>query len=697
MGVSRSSGFSRQLLPGAFKMRVVSVTFTLVVAIAAIILQVASAEEYGYGRIHPRDLLSGRDTCTTRNKCKKAGGTCEGSCDGTELSVTNGCSSGCVCCSPTSTSLTSVESTPSTSVTTEAVSSSTDSMVSESTVSESTVSESTVSESTVSVSTVSESTGSESTVSESTASESTVSESTVSESTVSESTGSSSTVSSSTDTTHGDDDGHFVCDNDRHIQGWMTCDEYDDCGDASDEQSCSECAEGETQCSTGECIRAAWKCDGYEDCSDGADETDCFGMMPDSTVEAQCDGHFECDNGHCIIPSWKCDGWDDCGDGSDENNCTKCARSQFECESDKKCIYGKWKCDGTVDCDDGSDEDDDNCKRCKPFEFQCTTSGMCIDNHWRCDGHQDCKDGSDEDDCMECTTSQFQCTNKHCVSKRDKCDGEDDCGDNSDENGCPTKCFCGIPNNSTSRIVGGAEVNPKRKCPWQVGIKQVGYYITCGGSIINDRWVLTAGHCVADLNTCRLKYDKDSFMRVVVGEHNVTDDSDYGSANTTMEYEIKKYILHPSFNCKTWGYDFALLELKKEIEFNNVITPVCLPKVDRQSYAGENGTLSGWGLMSSDGSLSNVLQEVQVPILENEDYGLPDWMMAAGGEEGMDSCAGDFGGPLTVIDDKGKYVQVGVASEPTQCGSGDGPSVYARVSKVIDWIAENTASGKKCR
>lgn len=49
-----------------------------------------------------------------------------------------------------------------------------------------------------------------------------------------------------------------------------------------------------------------------------------------------------------------------------------------------------------------------------------------------------------------------------------------------------------------TRIVGGNEAK-QGQYPWQVSLQWgwlLGYSHFCGGSILSDRWVVTAGHCV---------------------------------------------------------------------------------------------------------------------------------------------------------------------------------------------------------
>ncbi len=106
---------------------------------------------------------------------------------------------------------------------------------------------------------------------------------------------------------------------------------------------------------------------------------------------------------------------------------------------------------------------------------------------------------------------------------------------------------CGRGTNSLSKIVGGTVAN-KGDWGWQVAFKIFGS-LSCGGSIININWIVTAAHCIVYGPTA-------SYYSVDLGfnDRNVPD-------SWSISRKISKVIVHPSYSDRTLLNDIALVKM----------------------------------------------------------------------------------------------------------------------------------------
>jgi len=146
-------------------------------------------------------------------------------------------------------------------------------------------------------------------------------------------------------------------------------------------------------------------------------------------------------------------------------------------------------------------------------------------------------------------------------------------------------CECAKAVPAAGRIVGGKEVSPKYRLPYQV-MFQAGNFM-CGGTIINKRYVITAAHCLFEGST-QMKATTHN-LQVLVGEHNICDGVNEGGK------VIKVEKVHVRSDYGKHANDFAILRLAEEIKFTAAIKPACLPEKADQDYSGQMGTISGWG------------------------------------------------------------------------------------------------------
>ena len=246
-------------------------------------------------------------------------------------------------------------------------------------------------------------------------------------------------------------------------------------------------------------------------------------------------------------------------------------------------------------------------------------------------------------------------------------------------------------------------MDPPHKYPWMVGLKVIkdSALYNCGGSIISHSYILTAAHCFFDESN-QLIPTSDVMVGIADHRQSSTDDDVPG---VTREVRVQEVIIFRDYNDFGVDFDIALIKLQEPLDFTaKEVGPICLPENDDQTFAGIQSTAVGWGLLVEGGNQPDVLMEVQVPILEAAAcqtmyaalFDITERMICAGLEEGgKDACEGDSGGPLSVVEG-GRHVLVGITSFGEGCARPEFPGVYARVSKFLNWIKENTADATFC-
>ena len=229
----------------------------------------------------------------------------------------------------------------------------------------------------------------------------------------------------------------------------------------------------------------------------------------------------------------------------------------------------------------------------------------------------------------------------------------------------------------------------------------------CGGSILDNKYVITAAHCIVD--------NRNRSFIVRVGAHQV-------QSNVGPEWwcTVKNVAVHPSYDHASYDYDVALIQLGQcnstlgianEIVMSPYIRPICLPNpsssADQHMYAvGESGTGAGWGKRkatpSVSGNFAKVLRHVELPISNKQKcqahFSPQNWIvttrMFCAIANGEDTCHGDSGGPFMAQQNpthNPRFVLLGIISwGDARCGTGYG--VYTKVISIMPWIKETVGN-----
>ncbi|XP_036344727.1 serine protease snake-like isoform X1 [Rhagoletis pomonella] len=210
----------------------------------------------------------------------------------------------------------------------------------------------------------------------------------------------------------------------------------------------------------------------------------------------------------------------------------------------------------------------------------------------------------------------------------------------------------------------------------------------CGGTLISNRYLLTAAHC--------LYHSSEPPVVVRPGGFDLDDAG-------AKDIAIDQIYVHPGYEFPGIYNDIAIISLQQGYfaESQGNTGPAC---VWAQPLYAANVTAIGYGNTQFAGLSSPKLLKANLTILSNQqcaqyyvedtdslNHGIIYSQICANDEIKLrDTCQGDSGGPIIMYRNLGKgyyeapYI-VGITSFGIGCGTGT-PGIYTRVASYIDWI-----------
>lgn len=125
------------------------------------------------------------------------------------------------------------------------------------------------------------------------------------------------------------------------------------------------------------------------------------------------------------------------------------------------------------------------------------------------------------------------------------------------------------------RIVGGWGAGTTQ-FPYQVSMRTAANFHFCGGSIINNRWALSAAHCTIGR--------APASVRVVVGTIFLNSGG--------FSHTASRIVNHPSYNAQTIANDVSVTQTASVIGFNAQAQPIALGQAQ---FGTGTAVVSGWG------------------------------------------------------------------------------------------------------
>uniref|UniRef100_A0A8C8M9F4 chymotrypsin n=1 Tax=Oncorhynchus tshawytscha TaxID=74940 RepID=A0A8C8M9F4_ONCTS len=210
-----------------------------------------------------------------------------------------------------------------------------------------------------------------------------------------------------------------------------------------------------------------------------------------------------------------------------------------------------------------------------------------------------------------------------------------------------------------ARIVNGEEAVPG-SWPWQVSLQDYTGFHFCGGSLINENWVVTAAHCSVKTS-----------HRVILGEHDRS-----SNAENIQTIKVGQVFKHPNYNGFTINNDITLIKLATPALLGTRVSPVCVAETNDDFPGGMTCVTSGWGLTRYNAAdTPALLQQAALPLLTKA------------------QCQKFWGSKITdLMICAGAWTLVGIVSWGSGTCTTTMPGVYARVTELRSYIDQTIAS-----
>lgn len=138
-----------------------------------------------------------------------------------------------------------------------------------------------------------------------------------------------------------------------------------------------------------------------------------------------------------------------------------------------------------------------------------------------------------------------------------------------------------LASDEPDRIVGGQQAR-RGQFPHQVSLRRnTTRAHFCGGSIIHERFVLSAAHCTQNA------FSMPANVQIAVGAHH--------RANGGILHTVLRIINHPRFNRRRMENDICVIQTTTPIRFGQYVRAIKLPSTNLPDENNLPLTVSGWG------------------------------------------------------------------------------------------------------
>ncbi len=195
-----------------------------------------------------------------------------------------------------------------------------------------------------------------------------------------------------------------------------------------------------------------------------------------------------------------------------------------------------------------------------------------------------------------------------------------------------------------------------------------GFEVFCSGTLIHPRWILTAAHC---LDNVEGTFGPVSKLQVAFGGA-VT------SGDTRLVY-WEDYFIHPSYQSNVFANDIGLIKLAGSMP--DIEPMVVNDEMPDETWVDTDLTFVGFGITTDNGGDSGTKRKTKITVTDSDDQYIYSY------SPGTNVCNGDSGGAALEKTPDGWEVS-GINAYVTP-GCVGGSNAATNVAAFLDFVTEH--------